>query len=1116
MASLPKPSPSLSVPPPVPAAARAVAPAIPVVPSLPPPVPTEPPPVPRAEGSGPRPRFLDVQTVQEQLADAPQLEQALADDPADLIAAEQLESIYRSEGNHAELAALLLDRAEMAATPADGAALLVEVAELYRDKLDDNGSALAIMHTAFSVDPTSRSVADALDQLAYATGEWDDVIDGYMVAAAKLRTEAPTVASDLWLRIACANILIGDWESVNEALDRVQYVDAAAAGAYLDMVERMTNSPVVLETLGRVCKRINDVDRMGRILSRAVAIEVQPSRKAQLHHALAEHRERLDDTDAAAWHYAEALRLDGNRADSHEALISIYRARDDQRGLARMLEQKRFEASDAATRLALTMEAACLYSDELDEHTHAIDLFASALAVDPEHVDAAVPLAERYWSQQRWHELEPVLDLLTRKAETDATLYGAQLDYRAGHCASQLGNYAKARTHYQAALAFDRDHLEAINECAEACAQLGEHRDSLDYYRRALDTSRRRGASAERLAELTFEVGAATRRCGDTAGALRLFEAAIEAGAGTEAREAAVELYAERGDYNAVVRVRRTQLDDADPAERSRLLAEIGYITGRKLGDPYGAIEIYLRAHDCDPHNRDVLHQLVKLYSAAEMWGDAVGFILRIADLEPDALRRGKFHQAAGTIARHHLDPLEAAEHFDAALECFFVEAEVLPETLRAGCMKAFTDLGRALYDAREWKTLERYYRRMIHRLGQDAPELAELWHGLGQLYRKHLGHEASAIDSFEIASALDSDRFTNHRILIDLYEQAGPDHLAKAIEHRLRLLEDEPFEAEHYRALRHLYAQTEQLDELWCVCRALAMLGKADQQEWEFYQRNRLPEGHLPRAPFSAAIWNRLRHDDENATLSAVIAIVADVCATRFASSPRKLGLGKPCTGDNPLAGLFAQLGQVYGTRPATAYYAESLPADVLVANTSRGHALAPAFVMGRALCEGRTIRATVHSLARNLAYGHPHSYLRRALPAVSELEAVLLAALRVCGAAPGVPARLVEATLCYEKLLRKRLSAPWRARLGEAVSALVRDGRAPNVARWAAGVDQTTRRAALLATGDLEAALADASAGAPITSDDTRERRLADLFVESVSPEHSQMRRALGLAID
>src|SRR5690606_39332312 len=56
------------------------------------------------------------------------------------------------------------------------------------------------------------------------------------------------------------------------------------------------------------------------------------------------------------------------------------------------------------------------------------------------------------------------------------------------------------------------------------------------------------------------------------------------------------------------------------------------------------------------------------------------------------------------------------------------------------------------------YKDLERNYRAMIRRMRAGDPELAELWHGLGQVYRKHLRRRDEAIESFEVASALRSE----------------------------------------------------------------------------------------------------------------------------------------------------------------------------------------------------------------------------------------------------------------------------------------------------------------------------------------------------------------------
>jgi hypothetical protein len=68
----------------------------------------------------------------------------------------------------------------------------------------------------------------------------------------------------------------------------------------------------------------------------------------------------------------------------------------------------------------------------------------------------------------------------------------------------------------------------------------------------------------------------------------------------------------------------------------------------------------------------------------------------------------------------------------------------------------------------------------------------------------------------------------------------------------------------------------------------------------------------------------------------------------------------------------------------------------------------------------------------------------------------------------------------------------------------------------RWARAVDATARRAGLLLSGDLKAAAADLSREPMFAQKVKRERRLADLLVHSVSDEHQEMRRELGLAVD
>ncbi len=74
--------------------------------------------------------------------------------------------------------------------------------------------------------------------------------------------------------------------------------------------------------------------------------------------------------------------------------------------------------------------------------------------------------------------------------------------------------------------------------------------------------------------------------------------------------------------------------------------------------------------------------------------------------------------------------------------------------------------------------------------------------------------------------------------ILAELYLVAGPDYTDKAVEQHMRMLRNEPFKYDSYKALRRIYMDAHQYDKTWCVCNTLAFLKKADPDELQFYEQ--------------------------------------------------------------------------------------------------------------------------------------------------------------------------------------------------------------------------------------------------------------------------------------
>jgi hypothetical protein len=53
-----------------------------------------------------------------------------------------------------------------------------------------------------------------------------------------------------------------------------------------------------------------------------------------------------------------------------------------------------------------------------------------------------------------------------------------------------------------------------------------------------------------------------------------------------------------------------------------------------------------------------------------------------------------------------------------------------------------------------------------------------------------------------------------------------------------MKMLRDEPFKYDSYKALDTIYRDAHQYDKRWCMCATLAFLKKADQEQLQFYEQ--------------------------------------------------------------------------------------------------------------------------------------------------------------------------------------------------------------------------------------------------------------------------------------
>ena len=884
---------------------------------------------------------------------------------------------------------------------------------------------------------------------------------------------------------------------------------------YLDALERMIRGQDQLESMIAVSHRIGSSERCARLMSRAIAMSQSVVQRAEYHHRIATIETNRNEDEAAVWHWNEAVRLDPQRNDARDALAALYKERGEFRKAASVLEEARACSATEESRAKYACDAAQIYSDNLGENTRAVDLFAVALQVRPGHQAASMPVIERYFAQERWNELEAVLEplLASDYSNTLAPHQCQELFRKAAVCAAALGNHKQALDNYQQVLRFEVDCREALEGSAKSLLALRSFPEAIESAQRAIALH---GVGDDRGAvDMIFVCASAHRSLGQQGRAIALYErcAVLEH---AESMQALAELHGLRGDFHKAVAMQLRIAEASDVEERVEILCAVSETLATDLGDLEAAIDLCWQALSLKSESRAALHQLAVLYTKNEEWREAIKTIVRMAGLETGALRRGRYLQAAGAIARQQKQVTEAVALLNRAMDSYLADTMMSSNAeIRSACFACFEDILTLLGGAGDWRGVERNYRKMICRLEPGDPDVGRLWSELGHVYREKLGETEAAIDSFEVASSLQGESLTNQRILVDLYEGAGSDQLDKAIARRRRLLTAEPDDPEHYRALRGLYVRTRQMDRVWCVCRALESMGAGEHRESAFYRRNRPSQMLWPSRPLNSEMWSRLRDERVDPSVSRIFGLVGEVIAQQCTQPLAQSSLHEQSgVHFDHLRQLFSATSYAFGLPRFDCIIGENVSQPVSLLNLRRGGGLEPTFVLGESLYRGRTVPQIASGLGRSLALGRRSYYLRLALPDPAELAAAFYAGLSLALPQTTIPQGLAVRVEAYRDVLARKLPPSWRRKLQEAGTAFLRGGARFDLELWCRGADATARHAALLLSGDLEFGLGtirrEFSADARLGEVETRALRVA-----SVSDAHLSLREELGIQI-
>ncbi len=564
-----------------------------------------------------------------------------------LDAADILEPVLRAAGRHSERAAVLELRLRAQTEAGDRARTLRTLAEIAETSLDDADRAESALLRALAEEPQDATLHADIERLAGKLGAegWRRYADALQERASGIFDA--NVAADLFARLGKVS---------EDKLDD----PGRAARAYVSAAERTGDEPNVLVALDRLFVRLGDAAALSDILERRIALEMQPSPKADLLHRLAslqigEFKQRSQglatlrqaletQPDHAPSRQAleQLLEDDALFEDAFEALEFVLRTLGLSEDLARLYERRVTRAHSPRDRARARLELAKVIEERVGDRVKAQHAVEEALKEEPTDEDALAELERLAESNGGWARAADALAAALEAATELPAATRTELWVRlAGWCRDRLGDRQRAEDAFAKALAIDPENVEVLRSLEAIRRAPGRERELVHTLRaRArletdLSTKRELLREAKTLAESTV---------GDRELAEAVLRDLIAEDEGDLwALEELSKLRAAAGDDAEVVTLllRRAELV-TDGSAAVALKHEAARVLAEKLHDVPRATSLYEDILEGEPSDAESAQVLRRLYAEAERYKDLAKLLGRLVDVAESQDQRAK------------------------------------------------------------------------------------------------------------------------------------------------------------------------------------------------------------------------------------------------------------------------------------------------------------------------------------------------------------------------------------------------------------------------------------------------------------------------------------------
>ncbi|MBV69980.1 MAG: hypothetical protein CMH52_01400 [Myxococcales bacterium] len=596
----------------------------------------------------------------------------------------------------------------------------------------------------------------------------------------------------------------------------------------------------------------------------------------------------------------------------------------------------------------------------------------------------------------------------------------------------------------------------------------------------------------QRLAELYASV------LSDPKQARRHYAAALTTGTWDPKLAAAYRtLLRDAEDLDALIERIDTDLKHIEDEEhRYDLFLEKGTMC-QQQGKLHDAIDAWLAALVYQPDNKAVLIELMDAFRNTQQWTSSIKVLKKLTVVEAEPERRAQYYYAIGVIERDKLeDSRSAARSFDQALE------------FDPRFVRAFHAIDELLTAEGNHERRDRYYRKMLVRSVDnelDADLITMIARQLGDLNRRHLDNYEAALSAYEVALTHgDADR-SLFKIVAELEAKTG--NLDAAEETLLSLIESDPGDSECLHALVTLYSTSHKLDQAYCVCRVLKLLGHASSDEIALYQSVLENTKGRQVRPMKADTWQQLESTIQNAEVGQILKFLTPALLDYVSRTERAVGVSNHQTeGLKHVQRLVALVAAILG-RPTPEVRLSSRVEGVAI-----GHLAQPILVASSDLSKLSRSEQIICA-TRAFVLLQPSYYLatldRDAARSTARLTKLLATVHQWLEPDRPQPQAMPELLTLLESVSESDKQAFLEP------MAILKRHRDYGIAEWLDSVDQMITRLAFAIADDLEAAVNTIRRDRTPIGSATVQDRIVNLVSYSTSGPYYALRTALALTV-